>query len=136
MTEPQTDTRVRLLDTDVMIDLQHQRPAAVAWYRSVPPGMLALPGHALMELYQDALNLQQTTVIDRLTVPFPIVWPNDAEALQAVANFRRLHLSHGLGLMDALIATTALSLSAPLCTFNLKHFRHVPGLVTEQPYSR
>lgn len=56
--------------------------------------------------------------------------------MQAVANFRRLHLSHGLGLVDSLIAATALSLNVPLCTFNVKHFRHIPGLITEQPYQR
>ncbi len=129
-------TRIRLLDSDVMIDLQHRLPAAVAWYQSVPQGTLALPGHALMELYQDAQNTQQTIVIDRLTAPFPVVWPTDTECLQAVANFRRLHLSHGIGLVDALIAATALSLNASLCTFNVKHFRHIPGLVIEQPYQR
>lgn len=119
-----------------MIDLQHQRPATIAWYASMPPGTLALPGHALMELYQDAQNTQQTLVIDRLTIPFPIVWPTDVECLQAVRNYRLLHLSHGIGLIDTLIAATALSLHAPLCTFNVKHFRHIPGLVTEQPYTR
>ncbi len=34
----------------------------------------------------------------------------------------------------ALVAATALSLSGPLCT--VKHFRHIPGLITEQPYHR
>ncbi len=119
-----------------MIDVQRQHLAAVAWYASAPSGSLALPGHALMELYQDAQNTQHTLAVDRLTFSLPLAWPTDAESLQAVANFRRLHLSHGLGLIDALIAATALSLSAPLCTFNLKHFRHIPGLVTEQPYQR
>ena len=128
--------QVRLLDTDVMIDLQRKHPAALAWYQSVPPGMLAIPGHALMELYQDAENMRQNIIVDRLTSGLPIVWPTDTEALQAVANFRLLHLSHGIGLVDTLIAATALSLGVPLCTFNLKHFRQIPGLVTEQPYLR
>lgn len=130
---PQT---VRLLDADVMIDVQRRHPAAVAWYASVPSGSLALPGHVLMELYQSAQNQQHIIATDRLTLSLPLVWPTDAESLQAVANFRRLHLSHGLGLIDALIAATALSLGAPLCTFNVKHFRHIPGLITEQPYQR
>ncbi len=128
--------RIRLLDADVLIDVQRGHPAAVAWYASAPSGSLALPGHALMELYQDAQNQQQTLAVDRLTLSLPLAWPTDAESLQAVANFRRLHLSHGLGLIDALIAATALSLNAPLCTFNVKHFRHIPGLITEQPYQR
>jgi len=45
-------------------------------------------------------------------------------------------LSHSLGLIDALIAATAISAGASLCTYNLKHFRAVPGLVTVQPYPK
>ncbi len=89
-----------------------------------------------MELYQDAQNMTQTVLIDRLTYTLPIVWPTDAECLEAIRNFRLLHLSQGVGLIDTLIAATALSLNAPLCTFNRKHFRHIPGLVIEQPYLR
>lgn len=127
---------VRLLDADVVIDIQRGHPAAGTWYASASSGSLALPGHVLMELYQSAQNQQQTLAVDRLTRSLPLVWPTDAESLKAVANFRRLHLSSGLGLIDALIAAAALSLGVPLCTFNVKHFRHVPGLVTEQPYLR
>ena len=129
-------TRILLVDSDALIDVQRKHPAAVAWYASALPGSLALPGHALMELYQDAKNQQHTLGVDRLTFSLPLVWPSDAECLQAVRNFRRLHLSHGIGLIDTLIAATALSLNAPLCTFNVKHFRHIPGLITEQPYTR
>lgn len=128
--------QIRLLDSDVMIDVQRGHPAAVAWYAAAPAGSLALPGYVLMELYQAAQNQQQTRGIDRLTYSLPLVWATDTEALQAVKNFRLLHLSHGIGLVDTLIAATALSLSVPLCTFNLKHYRQIPGLITEQPYLR
>jgi predicted nucleic acid-binding protein len=61
---------MRLLDTDVLIDLQRRHAPAVAWFgslREVP----SVPG-----------------------------------------------------------------VSATLCTFNVKHYRMVPGLVLEQPYAR
>ena len=48
----------------------------------------------------------------------------------------RLSLSHGLGIIDALIAECAIGLGVPLCTFNVRHFSAVPGLVTERPYAR
>lgn len=89
-----------------------------------------------MELYQSAANKQQIQITDLVIAGVPIVWPSEAESLQANANFRRFHLSHGIGLIDTLIAATALGLNAPLCTYNLKHFRPIPGLVTEQPYTR
>lgn len=53
-----------------------------------------------------------------------------------LANFTQLHLSHGLGLLDSLIASIAAGLSAELCTFNDKHYRAVPGLIIVQRYSR
>jgi predicted nucleic acid-binding protein len=44
--------------------------------------------------------------------------------------------SHHLGLLDALIAATAIGLGASLCTFNAKHFQMISGLTIEQPNVR
>lgn len=128
----------RVLDTDIMIDLQHHHPAALFWFSQAPPNSLVLPGHGVMELYQAAQNNAQLRSTDaQLTrAGLSIIWPDHAQGVQAIANFRRFHLSHSLGLIDSLIGATALSLGVPLCTFNIKHFRHIPGLVTEQPYVR
>lgn len=46
-----------------------------------------------------------------------------------------MHLSHNLGLIDSLIGATTIGLNATLCT-NVKHYRSVAGLLTEQPYLR
>ena len=45
-------------------------------------------------------------------------------------------MSHSLGLLDSLIAATAIGLGATLWTFNAKHYKVVPGLVLEQPYKK
>jgi predicted nucleic acid-binding protein len=52
------------------------------------------------------------------------------------SDFTTYRLSNNLGLLDALIAACAVGLGARLCTFNVKHYRVIPGLVTVQPYSR
>ena len=49
---------------------------------------------------------------------------------------QRIRLLDADVLIDSLIAATALRLNAPLCTFNVKHFRHIPRLIIEQPYQR
>lgn len=54
----------------------------------------------------------------------------------ALSNFTSYHLSHNLGLIDSLIAACAIGLPAVLCTFNVKHYRVVPGLQIQQPYVR
>ena len=96
----------------------------------------SVPGLVVMELIQGAEDAKQVREALRLTAPLPIAWPTPADNLRALADFTAFHLSHGLGLLDALIAAVAVGLSAELCTFNDKHYRVVPGLVALQPYTR
>jgi predicted nucleic acid-binding protein len=50
--------------------------------------------------------------------------------------FASAYLSHGLGMLDALIGQTAITLHIPLHTFNDKHYAAVPRLQTVQPYTK
>ena len=89
-----------------------------------------------MELIQDAQNARQVRQALKLVAPLPVVWPTAADCQRALTDFIAYHLSHNLGLLDALIAACAIGSSATLCTFNVKHYRVVPGLVMVQPYTR
>jgi predicted nucleic acid-binding protein len=89
-----------------------------------------------MELIQDARNNREVDQALKLVSPLAIVWPSAADCDRALSEFAVYHLSHGLGLIDALIAACAVGLSARLCTFNDKHYRPIPGLATVQPYAR
>jgi hypothetical protein len=124
-----------LLDTDVLIDVQRGHPPALAWFASLTD-LPAVPGFVVMELIQDARNGAEVTQALKLVAPLRIVWPTEADCTRALSDFTTYHLSHGLGLLDALIAACAVGLSATLCTFNVKHYKVVPGLVTAQPYKR
>lgn len=72
----------------------------------------------------------------KLVAPLQVVWPTENDCARALSDFATYHLSHGLGLLDSLIAACALGRSATLCTFNLKHYNVVPGLVVVEPYTR
>lgn len=122
-----------LLDTDVLIDIQRGHAPAVEWFASLAE-LPAVPGLVVMELIQDAENREQVDRARRLVAPLSIVWPGAPDCDLALAHSERYHLSHKLGLLDALIAACAIGLGASLCTFNLKHYGAVPGLRTEQPY--
>jgi predicted nucleic acid-binding protein len=124
-----------LLDTDVLIDVQRGHAAALAWFAGLAE-LPSVPGFVVMELIQDAQNARQVRKALRLVAPLPVVWPTPVDCEKALADFTAFHLSHGLGLLDALIGACAVGLSAELCTFNVKHYRVVPGLVTTQPYTR
>ena len=89
-----------------------------------------------MELIQDARNANEVQQALKLVAPLRIIWPTEIDCTRALSDFATFHLSHGLGLLDALVAATAVGSSAALCTFNVKHYHIVPGLLTSQPYTR
>ncbi|HET6571958.1 MAG TPA: PIN domain-containing protein [Fimbriiglobus sp.] len=126
---------MNLVDTDVLIDVQRGHPPALAWFAGLTD-LPAVPGFVVMELIQDARNGQEVRQALKLVAPFQVAWPTEADCSRALADFAAYHLTHGLGLLDALIAACAVGRSATLFTFNLKHYRAVPGLVTAQPYTR
>jgi len=133
---PTTPTpALRLLDADILIDVQRGHPPAVAWYTSLPV-YPTVPGLIIMELMQDTRNKREVEQALRLVKPLPVAWSTNADCERALQDFRTLHLSYSLGLIDSLVAATALGLGATLCTFNVKHYRAIAGLVTEQPYRR
>ncbi len=124
-----------LVDTDVLIDVQRGHPPALAWFAGLTD-LPAVPGFVVMELIQDARNSQEIRQTLKLVAPLRVVWPTEVDCARALSDFTAYHLSHGLGLLDVLIAACAVGLSATLYTFNDKHYRVVPGLVTVRPYTR
>lgn len=124
-----------LLDTDILIDIQRGYAPAVDWFSSLDE-IPTIPGLVVMELIQDAENKKQVREALKLVAPLPVIWPTETDANRALTDFTAYHLSHNLGLLDALIAASAMGLPATLCTFNVKHYQVVPGLVIEQPYAR
>ena len=124
-----------LLDTDVLIDIQLGYAPAIAWFASLTD-VPSVPGFVVMELIQDAQNMQQVRKALQLVAPLPIVWATEADCSRALSDFATYHLSNSLGLLDALIAACAVGRGLTLCTFNVKHYRVVPRLVTAQPYTR
>jgi predicted nucleic acid-binding protein len=89
-----------------------------------------------MELVQDARNAREVRQALKLVAPLHVAWPSEADCERALADFASYHVSHGLGLLDALISACAVGRSDTLCTFNVKHCRVVSGLETAQPYER
>lgn len=126
---------MQLLDSDVLIDILRGHPPAVEWFAGLDE-LPSVPGFVVMELIQDADNKARVDKALKLVKPLPVVWPEPAHCGRALADFQSFHLSHKLGLLDALIASCALGHSATLLTFNAKHYRIIEGLQLKQPYER
>ncbi len=126
---------MRMLDTDVLIDVGRGYPPARQWLSSLTetPGV---PNIVYMELIGGCQNKAALHQVQRLIASYLLFWLREPDCQLALALFLRFRLSHNLGLADALIAATAIGQGATLCTFNIKHFASIPGLVTEQPYAK
>lgn len=124
-----------LLDTDILIDIQRGHDPALHWFATLSE-LPRIPGFVVMELIQGAKNKQQVQNVLKLTAPLPVIWLNQTDCDRALSDFTAYRLSHNIGLIDALIAACAIGNNAVLCTFNIKHYRMIPRLKLEQPYSR
>ncbi len=107
----------------------------MAWFSGLTE-LPAVPGFVVMELVQDARSAREVRKALQLVAPLQVVWPTETDCARALSDFSTYHLSHGLGLLDALIAACAVGRSTTLNTFNVKHYSVVPGLVVAQPYTR
>ena len=124
-----------MLDTDVLIDIQRGYTPAIDWFSSLAE-VPSVPSFVVMELVQDSQNVQQVRKALQLVAPLPMIWATEADCARALLDFTAYHLSNSLGLLDALIAACAVGWGLTLCTFNVKHYRVVPNLLTGQPYAR
>src|SRR5438034_9170905 len=96
-----------LVDTDIIIDIQRGFPAALAWFASLkePPGISV---YSVMELIQDAQNKDHIDKAQRIVSRLTIVYATEADQRRALNDYKQFHLSHNLGLLDALIAASAI----------------------------
>lgn len=126
-----------IIDTDIAVDVLRNFPAAIAWLHSLPPQeTVVISGYTALELFAGCHNTGEQRLVDAMVKRFEAKWPTAAARERALRDFRTLHLSNAIGTFDVLNAHTAIELGLPLHTFNVKHFQHVPGLTTIQPYTR
>ncbi len=124
-----------IVDTDILIDVQRGYEPAVDWFSRYSVN-IAITGFSVMELIKDARNVREVQQARKFTAPIPVSWPTPADCDYAIELFATHHLSSKIGLIDALIAATALGRGAELATFNVKHFRQISGLTLVQPYHK
>ena len=123
-----------LLDTDVMVDILRGYEPAKLWLASVEE--IGVSGLVAMELIQGCQNTKEQRNLENQLSEYPLYWPSLDDCNRAMKSFSSHHLSDNIGLLDALIAETAIGIDAELATFNVKHYRVIKGLQSLQPYAR
>jgi predicted nucleic acid-binding protein len=125
-----------LVDTDVMVDIIRRHSPAVAWLDSLGAEEVGIPGLVAMELLQGCRNREEQQQLAGFLRSYQRYWPSQQDCARAFDDFAAYHLSHSLGILDALIAETAVGLGVQLASFNTKHYGVLATLQTVQPYNR
>lgn len=125
-----------LLDTDIMIDVLRRYPPAVTWLESCGEEIVALPGFVVMELLQGCKNKTEQARLLKGVTRCRVLWPSSERCNEAITLFASHHRSHGIGVLDVLIAQVAIESGLALHTFNAKHYASISSLVTVQPYEK
>jgi predicted nucleic acid-binding protein len=125
-----------LLDTDVMVDILRGYEPAITWLTAVADDEIGIPGLVAMELIQGCQNMREQKRIEKALNVYSLYWLDPQGCDRALKSFASHHLSHNIGLLDALIAETAISVDAELVTFNVKHYSVLKELKIIQPYEK
>jgi predicted nucleic acid-binding protein len=97
-------------------------------------GTLRVSVMSATELIQGSRNLAEQRMIEWFLARMPAIAVNDAVSTRAYELMRTYFLSHGLLIVGALLAATALEHGLTLYTLNVRDFRMVPNLSLVRPY--
>jgi len=121
-----------LLDTAVLVDFLRSHPPAGAWLAGQPA--LGVSPVVWLEIIEGASDSRAQERAVKLLRHFKLVEVTSEDFDWAIRQSLRLRLSHNVGMMDCLIASTAHRLGLPLYSRNLKHFVPLLGKLAQTPY--
>ena len=87
-----------------------------------------------MEALAGASDKRVQDQVVKAVSSFSMVYLTDSDMDWAMEQQLAFRLSHGVGILDCLIAAPAYRLKLPLYTRNLKHFEPLLGPLARQPY--
>lgn len=126
---------MRLLDTDVALDILRGNPVALDWLATLDDAP-ALPGPVVLELltWQGLTTKKDQHALYDVLAEFEIYWPSHLGCDDILATVYQQSLKHTLLPADALLAACAIEFEATLCTLDPKRYKVFKDLATEKPY--
>jgi len=114
-----------IFDTDVLIWYLRGREKARRFIEDIAHERRMLSSLTLMELLQGCRNQQEARevkafVSENMSL---VIHPDETISRRAIALLEQHAFSHGLRVVDAIIAASALETASSLATANVKHYR-------------
>jgi hypothetical protein len=123
-------TQFVIIDTDIIIDAARGINQAVHYLQNLKRSTeLAISVITKMELIVGCRQKTDLFALERFLRHFRVLMVNELISGRALELLQQYRLSHGLLIADALIATTALSLSCPLASKNYRDYRFIAKLL-------
>lgn len=126
----QATVQTVVFDTDILIWYLRGNDKARRFMELVPHQQRALSSLTFMELLQGCRNQEESRQIKVFiseNISF-VIHPDEITSHRAIALLEQHALPHGLRVVDALIAATALETGSSLATANVKHYRPIARL--------
>lgn len=123
-----------ILDTAILVDLMRKFQPSVNWLASQNQPDLAIHPIIWMEVIKGAPNNQEQRRATKLMEQFNFLELSKEDMHWGMEQQLKYQLSHGVGILDCLIAAPCARLNIPLYTRNLKHFAPLLNTLAVQPY--
>jgi predicted nucleic acid-binding protein len=121
-----------LIDTDVLVDFLRGFPVAIEYIKTHSEDII-ISAISVAELYAGVKDSEREQ-LDALISLFEVIPITQEIAVTGGLLKQQYFKSHGVGLADAIIAATSISINATLKTLNIRHFPMLKGL--KAPYSK
>ena len=116
-----------LIDTDVLIDVSKGNTNAVNFLAGLT-GTISISRISATELVVGARDKRDQLAIENFIAHYTIRELHRSTGIRGYNLLIDYTLSHGLTIMDALIAATAIEHDLTLVSKNEKHFQHIQSL--------
>ncbi|MDZ7586576.1 MAG: type II toxin-antitoxin system VapC family toxin [Patescibacteria group bacterium] len=116
-----------LIDTTVFIDYWRGRGEAINFLKKQKMDLL-VSYLTIGELVQGVRNKKELKMFEEIVSGFDLDWSSREIGIKAIEILKELKLKQGIGLVDAILAATALTRKLVLVTDNVKHFKFVKEL--------
>jgi predicted nucleic acid-binding protein len=112
---------IGIVDTTVIIHLFRKKAAAQAWLK-LQTDRLSVTPFTWLEVIYGAPGKNGQAACLAIMEKFEMIHPIQADIEWAMKAMKTYRLSHGVAIMDCLIASICHRLQLPLSTDNVKHF--------------